>query len=68
MYDIDVEIPLGTWPSSIILQFDGTLIILIGNTATDLVSLLFQEVSVTDNLYQEISHPNNLGLVWTLSV
>ena len=66
--DIDVANPLDTWSSSIILQFDGTLIILIDNIVMYIVSLTFKEVLVPDHLYQDIYDPYTIGLGWTLSV
>ena len=66
--DIDVASLLATWSSTIILQFDDTLIILIDNIVMDIVSLLFQRVLVPYNLCQDIIHPENINLIWTISV
>ena len=60
--DNDVAIPLATWLSAILLQFDDTLIILIDNIVMDLISLIFQEVPGQDHLCQYIVYSENLGL------
>ena len=65
---IDVVSLLATWPSVIFLQFDGALIILIGKIVTDIVSPLFQKVSITYHLCQYIVQYNNISPSWTLSV
>ena len=59
---------LATWSSTILLQFDDTLIILIDNIVMDIVFLLFQRVLVSYNLCQDIIHPENINLIWTISV
>ena len=49
MYDIGVSCPLANQFFTMIFQFYGTLVILIDNIVTRLVSLLFREVLGTDN-------------------
>ena len=65
--DIDVVIPLDTWSSEILLQFNGTLIIVIDNIVMYVVSLIFQKVLGPDHLCN-IIYSDNLGLILTLSV
>ena len=60
--DIYLSCPLATWSSTIILQFDGALVILIDNIVMDLVSIFFQGVTGPDHLGQEIVHSNKISL------
>ena len=60
--------PLATWSSDIILQFDGTMIILIDNIAMYIVSLIFKELLGPYHLCQDTSDTYKIGLGLTLSV
>ena len=68
IYYVDVDSPLVTLFSAILLQFEGSQIIVIYNIVVNLVSLFFQEVSVSDHLCRDIVHFGKLGLSWSLSV
>ena len=59
---------LDTWSSAIIIQFDGTIIILIYNIFVDIVSLLSQEILGLDQLCQVITHSNKISLIWNIIV
>ena len=61
-------ITFATWLYSLIIQFYGTMLILIDNIVMDLVYLLFQEVLGPDHLCQDIIYYANLGLSWNISV
>ena len=61
-------IPIDISSSTILLQFDGALIILIDKIFMDIISLFFQEVLGPYYLGQDIIHAENLVLSWNLSV
>ena len=44
------------------------MFILIDNIVTDIVYLIFQEVSGPDHLGQETVHYNKIGLSWNLGI
>ena len=68
IFDVGMVILIPSWLSSILLELDGALIILIDNIIMDILSLFFQKVVGPDHLCQYIVHSDKLGLSWTLSV